>query len=129
MAWFALIQPSSDDVIQVVDGEKRFRSGLPPGLKPDKDLKWLPYVKVYPPFNNSTQIRTGPVDTVTDTDVTREWTVRNKTAQELDDDKDNQVLSKMKWLKPLMLALNDGSFVPGQNLSNAKLKAIIKDHI
>jgi len=43
----------------------------------------------------------------------------------LDDIYDQTILNQ-QVLKALALALNDGSFVPGDNLTNAALKAIVK---
>ena len=38
----------------------------------------------------------------------------------------DQTILNQRVLKALALALNDGSFVPGDNLTNAALKAIVK---
>lgn len=52
-----------------------------------KGWRWLPIIITDPAFDPATQVRTGPVTTVETLRVTRVWTVRAKTAQELDDDK------------------------------------------
>jgi hypothetical protein len=52
-----------------------------------KGWRWLPVIVTDPPFDSATQVRTGPVITVGASQVTKVWTVRAKTAQELDDDK------------------------------------------
>jgi hypothetical protein len=129
MAYYALIQTSTSTVQDVVNGDAQFRSGTPPTLLPGKDLHWLPFVKVDPDVDHDTQIKTGPVDVVSKTKVTRTWTVKSKTAQELDVDKDSVTLATMFGVKALMDALNDGTFVPGQNLTDNQMKQIIKDHI
>lgn len=38
----------------------------------------------------------------------------------------NQVIQNQKVLKAVVLSLNDGTLVPGANISNATLKAIVK---
>lgn len=98
-----------------------------------KALGWLPVVLVDPAFDGTTQVRTGPVggqmgDAVTANadNVTVTYSVRDKTAQEIDDEKDEQAGEQLKTLKVLVLALNDGSFFPGSVYSDAQLKAIIK---
>ena len=129
MAQYALIKTSTSKVKEVVDGDKNFREGTPPTLKPAKDLHWLPFVKVDPDVDHDTQIKTGPVDVVSKTKVTRTWTVKSKTAQELDDRKNALAESAIQGFKALMRAINDGTFVPGQNLTDNQMKQIIKDHI
>ena len=129
MTMYALIQTSTSDIKEVVDGNKRFRSGNPPTLNPAKDLHWLPFTKVQPTYDSKTQVRTGPVEEVTAKEVTQTWTVRDKTAQEIDADVDDQAAAGVRTLKPLIMALNDGTFVLGQNYSNAQMKAIIKAHL
>jgi hypothetical protein len=128
MAWYALIEISSNNILQTVDGEKEFprNSGLPPVLKPTKGLKWLPLITTLPIYDSNTETREGPVITVTPTQVTKVWTVRSKTAQELDTILNNTVIGQFTYLKPLIKALNDGSFIPGQNLTNSQLRAILK---
>jgi hypothetical protein len=128
MAMYALVKISTSEVKQIVDRDKQFRSGTPPQLKPAKDLKWLPYSKVKPSYDAETQVREGPVELVTSTEVSHTWTVRAKTAQELDDDADNDILDKMRLLKPLVMAINDGSLTVGGNKTNPQLKAILKAH-
>jgi len=98
-----------------------------------KALGWLPVVLTNPPFDSETQVRTGPIggqvgDVVTGNadSVDVIFSVRDKTAQELDDEKDAEAGQQLKTLKALGLALNDGSFVPGSNYTNTQLKAIIK---
>jgi hypothetical protein len=52
---------------------------------------WVPYISVDPAFNPDTQVRTGPVREILADKVTDTWTVRAKTAQELDLDKENKL--------------------------------------
>lgn len=61
----------------------------PPDL-PHKNLRWLPVVVVNPTSTDA-QVKEGPVVTVEAEQVTRVWTVRDKTPQEIDDDKTAQV--------------------------------------
>lgn len=56
-----------------------------------KGWRWLPVVITKPAFDPTTQVQTGPVITVEASRVTAVWTVRNKTAQELDDEKTERV--------------------------------------
>ena len=128
MAMFALLKNSDDEIIQEVEGDKRFRSGKPPTLKPEKGIRWLALVTIKPDADGNTQVRTGPVDVVTATKVTRTWTVRSKTAAELSADKDDQAerIVTSEGCQALLLALNDGSFVPGSDYTSAQIKAKIK---
>lgn len=43
-----------------------------------------------------------------------------------DDEIYNQVIQNQKVLKAVVLSINDGTLVPGANVSNAALKAIVK---
>ena len=49
----------------------------------------------YTPFDEATQVRTGPDRVVTGEAVTDTYTVRNKTAPEVDADKENQLDSNL----------------------------------
>ncbi len=49
---------------------------------------FLPVEVTNPPYDPATQVKTGPVVTVLVDKVTRVWTVRDKTAAELDAEKD-----------------------------------------
>lgn len=100
-----------------------------------KAIGWLSVIDIDPPFDSATQIRTGPAggqigDAVPAgaNDVTVEFTVRNKTVQEFDDEKDaiTNIILNEPGLKALILAMNDGSFVPDSGYTNAQLKTIIK---
>lgn len=78
---------------KVMDGtirEDRDFAAAPPDMS-RKGFKWLPYVDTDPPFDPATQLRTGPVVAVRVNDVTRVWTVRAKTAPELDTEKDGEI--------------------------------------
>lgn len=66
------------------------------GAQPDpnaaKGWRWLLCAPVDPPaFDSKTQVRTGPTYTVGASAVTEGWSVRSKTAQEIDADKDAAV--------------------------------------
>lgn len=62
----------------------------PPDL-PHKGLRWLLVVVTEPAFDGTTQVKEGPVTTVNAADVSVVWTVRAKTAQEIDADKAAEV--------------------------------------
>lgn len=53
--------------------------------------KWLPVEVTSPACDPATQVSEGPVVTVLTDKVTRVWTVRDKTAAELDADKDSVI--------------------------------------
>lgn len=74
--------------------ELRFNYSPPPPDKIDKEngvLVVRPYVRVKPAYDPATEVLEGPTRTITDTEVTDTWTVRPKTAQEIDDYKTSQV--------------------------------------
>jgi len=58
----------------------------PPSLPHKTTLQILPVVTTDPPFDPDTQVRIGPIVTIEQAQVTRVWTVRTKTPQELLDD-------------------------------------------
>ena len=90
MAQYALLK-DDNSIVEEVDGDKSFRSGTPPVLLSDKGLRWLALVIVQPSFNSDTEVRTGPVNTVTETEITKTWTVRSKTSKELSDNRDLEI--------------------------------------
>ena len=128
MADYILLQNSDDKVLEEVDSSRFRKTGVPPVLKSEKGIRWLDLVNVNP-AQGTDQIKEGPTVDITDSTYTRTWTVRDKTAKELNSEKDGEVLDKLRILKPLIKALNDGTFVPGQNLTDAKLKKLLKDHL
>lgn len=71
--------------------ESRDFAAAPPDLTITQGVQWLPIEITSPPFDPALQVRTGPVTTILGDKVTRVWTVRNKTAQELDDEKTTRV--------------------------------------
>ena len=125
---YILLQNSDDKVLEEADSSRFRKTGVPPVLKSDKGIRWLDLVIVNPPQGEN-QIKEGPTVDITDTTYTRTWTVRDKTAKELSSEKDGEVLDRLRILNPLIKALNDGTFVPGQNLTDAKLKKLLKDHL
>jgi hypothetical protein len=82
MTTYALI----NDMNEVV----RTSSRVDPEGGVEVGWKWLPVVDTKPPVSVN-QIRTGPVVTVEQEQVSRVWTVRDKTPQELDAEKDGLV--------------------------------------
>tara|TARA_R110000823_G_scaffold153379_1_gene284099 strand:+ start:306 stop:695 length:390 start_codon:yes stop_codon:yes gene_type:complete len=126
MTQYALIKTSTSEVKEIVDGDKRFRTGEPPALNSDKDLHWLTFVKVDPDVDHATQIKTGPVDVVSRSRLTRTWTVRDKTDKELDDIINANVTDRYNHLSPLIDSLNDKSFVVGSEYTTDQIKAILK---
>jgi hypothetical protein len=75
---YALVAP--DNSIPI------FNSSVDPNVATKPGFRWLPVITTDPPCDTATQIKTGPVITVLANSVTRVYTVRAKTQQELDDD-------------------------------------------
>lgn len=80
MATFALID-GANAVLKYADYAQQ------PADPVGKGWKWLPVVDTDPSYDAATQVKTGPVVTVGASNVTRVWTVRAKTAPELDAEK------------------------------------------
>ena len=94
-----------------------------------KKLSWLPVRRVgFEPFNPAVQVRTGPMYVIEPDEVVATYTVRDKTAQELDAEKDAiaSQITERGLLRAYVLAINDGSIVPGSNMTGAALKSAIK---
>ena len=100
-----------------------------------KLLGWLPVRYEGGAYDSDTQVCTGPVGAnvgdpvlLSAVEVVDVYTVRAKTAQELDDEKDEEVSGILanRALKAYILCINDGSIVPGSNMTGAQLKAAIK---
>lgn len=79
MTIYALVAP--DNSVLRVEGN------IDPTVKTKPGYRWLPYLKVMPAYNPETQVREGPARVVAADSVTDTWTVRAKTAGELDADK------------------------------------------
>ena len=129
MTQYALIKTSTSEVKEIVDGDKRFRTGEPPVLNSDKDLHWLTFVKVDPDVDHATQIKTGPVDTITATKATRTWTVKQKTVEELDSEKVERAASIFREFAPILKMLNDGSFIPGSDYTASQIRSKIRAYL
>lgn len=99
-----------------------------------KGFKWLPVVVVDPAWDASLQKRSGPVlSVIVDMQVNRTWTVVDKTAQEIDDERvakiDDRLVSPVD--KALGLALfnviNDVRVLKGQGtITLAQFKTALK---
>ena len=128
MASYVLLNNSDDSIVEEVDSSRFRKTGKPPTLKSEKGMRWLELVVVDPDVATG-KIKEGPVITISDTKYTRTWTVRDKTADELDAEKDDITTHNFEKLKPLIMALNDGSFVPDSDYTvdqiKAKLKAVV----
>ena len=81
MAEYALIEIATNAI-----REFREFAETPPDVT-RKGVKWLPVVVTFPPATD-TQVREGPITTVEAERVTRVWTVRDKTAAEIDAEKE-----------------------------------------
>ena len=126
MANHILLRNSDDHVLEEADSSRFRKTGVPPVLKSEKGIRWLDLVVVKPTANGETEVREGPVIDITPTTYTRTWTVRDKTAAELDAEKDRDADHDVLSMKTLILSLNDGSFVPGSNYTNSQIKAKLK---
>ena len=88
---YVLVEDETDTILKEVEGDREFRTGTPPDL-PLKSFRWLPLEVTDPDVgDHATHIKEGPVTTVKAKKVTRVWTVRPKTAEELDADKEGQI--------------------------------------
>ena len=125
MANYVLLNNSDDSIIEEVDSSRFRKTGKPPILKSEKAMRWLELV-VVDPEKGANQIKEGPVIAISDSKYTRTWTVRDLTADELDARKDNEVDGEFHRLKFIILALNDGSFVPDSDYTVDQIKAKLK---
>ena len=128
MAKYILLNNSDNSIVEEVDSSRFRKTGKPPTLKSEKGIRWLELVVVDPEMGKD-QIKEGPVIVISDTKYTRTWTVRDKTADELDAEKDKIVEGEFERLKSVILALNDGSFVPDSDYTVDQIKAKLKVHI
>lgn len=116
MTEYALVGP--------LDEIKEYRSDVDPSAGTKPGWRWLPVVVTDPSVNPATQIKEGPTVTVELEQVTRVFTVRAKTTQELDADKDAAVSTLngstyTPQLKILLEIVNDA------RAAKAKLNALI----
>lgn len=82
MAEYALIDAKTGDILKSAAFDAK------PPDPTGKGWKWVPVEITDPPVNQAIQVKTGPVVTTADAKdkVTRVWTVRDKTTQELADE-------------------------------------------
>ena len=125
MADYILLNNSDDSVVEEADSSRFRKTGKPPTLKSEKAMRWLKLVVVNPVVGKD-QIKEGPTIAISDTKYTRTWTVRDLTADELDAAKDNITDYNFDMLKPIIMALNDGSFVPDSDYTVDQIKAKLK---
>ena len=128
MTDYILLNNSDDSIIEEADSSRFRKTGKPPTLKSEKAMRWLELV-VVDPEKGENQIKEGPVIAISDTKYTRTFTVRDLTADELDARKDNEADSEFHKLETLILALNDGSFVPDSDYTVDQIKAKLKAHL
>jgi hypothetical protein len=79
MTIYALVTPT--------DTVDRRASNVRPNVGTKPGWRWLEVEQVNPSYDPVTEIKTGPVTTIEETSVVDTWTVRLKTAQEIDDEK------------------------------------------
>ena len=91
MAKFVLVEDGTNKILKEVDGDKKFRSGTPPDL-PQKPFRWLPLEVINPDLlNHETHMKDGPNYNLKSDRVVKVWTIRPRTAQELDDVKEGKL--------------------------------------
>ena len=128
MANYVLLNNSDDSIIEEVNSSRFRKTGKPPTLKSEKGIRWLELVVVDPEIGED-QVKEGPTIAISDTKYTRTWTVRDKTADELNTEKTAQADNIVESLKPLLDILNDGSFVPGSNYTDKQIKAKFEEKL
>ena len=129
MAKYILLNNSDNSIVEEVDSSRFRKTGKPPTLQSEKGLRWLELVEVDPDVGAG-KIKEGPSIVISDTKYTRTWRVRDLTADELDAEKTREVDAYFEnYLKPLIMALNDGSFVPDSDYTVDQIKAKLKVHI
>lgn len=112
---------ASTDHIRNFDGD-------PPDVS-HKNLLWMPYIREPDPaFDRRTHRILPPLKAIQGDNVVESRAVIALTQQEIDDRDASEVTSALAVIKPLIMALNDGSFAPASNYTNAQLRQIIKDH-
>lgn len=82
--------------------EFRDMAAQPPDL-PQKGWRWRPVVDTDPAVDPATQVKEGPVIAFASNQVTRTWTVRAKSAGELQGEK--QARADNAFLSPGMVAI------------------------
>lgn len=82
---FALVDPNNV-IVRVLSDQQ-----IDPTVSTRPGWRWLPVVTNEVQIDPATQVREGPNITVEPTQVVEQYTARNKTAQELDQDKEVQV--------------------------------------
>ena len=82
---YVLVEDETNKILEEVEGDKEFRTGTPPDL-PQKPFRWLPLEVTNPDLiNHETHMKDGPNYNLKSDRVVKVWTIRPRTAQELDD--------------------------------------------
>jgi hypothetical protein len=128
MTRYVLVDDTTKEILQEVEGDKEFRTGSPPDL-PLKPFSWLPLEdEGVPSYDFENEVSEGPNLVVTDKKVTKSWTTRAKTEEELDARKDQLVddLFNFPALAAFIKAIDDGAIQPGAGVGVDALRAKIK---
>ena len=88
MPRYAYMNETGDAILR----EKSYPDPLDPAVMVRKSI--LEIFVTDPPFDPDTQIRTGPVETIQADRIDRVYTVRDKTAQEIDDEKEANAVAR-----------------------------------
>jgi len=128
MAEYALLD-TADTIL-----EYRDHASVPPDLT-RKGLRWLPVEVTDPAYDSETHVREGPTITILVDKVTRVWTVRAKTAAEIDAEKTEEidnidlaggVRALGRALFEVVNEIRGGVFVPKPALTPAQFRAYLK---
>ena len=103
---------------------RNFNGGCPPDPSGKPEFKWLlAPITTIPNYYPATQILTGPFYSVGETEVSESYTVTDKTAQQLDDDKTAAIDGIPQ---PILLALCYLNNAVGPDLTEAQCKTLFK---
>ena len=129
MTKYALVGDTTKEILREVEGDKEFKNGSPPDL-PLKDFSWLPLVEEdRPEIDHETEVWEGPEVAVNETEVTRSWSVRAKTDEELgaQTEKFLDDLLNFRGFVAFLNALDNGTIQPGADVGIATLREKIKE--
>ena len=74
----------------VIEWEKDYSDLIDPEVLARKSI--VEIITIDPPFDPATQVRTGPVEKIQADRIDRVFTVRDKTAEEIDDEKEAEAV-------------------------------------
>lgn len=116
------------------DQIKYIKSNVSPDVGTKPGWRWLPCPEVArPTFDQTAEVVEGPTYTVNASDVTEVWTKRNQTAQEISDQKDEQISTSVNgsgWKIMAIVLLNHENRIRAREgkaaITMAQFKAGVK---